>query len=67
MNFSALGISYVKANKLFLSHLHIDHMGDFDPWYVGDWIEARLTAVWKSGVIHFSLLSTCLVSDHDDR
>jgi ribonuclease Z len=26
MNFCGLGVSYVKANKLFLSHLHTDHM-----------------------------------------
>lgn len=41
MNFSALGIPYVKANKLFLSHLHIDHVGDFGPWYVGGWAERQ--------------------------
>ena len=39
MNFAALGQSFVKANKLFLSHLHIDHMSDFIPWYIGGWVE----------------------------
>ena len=39
MNFAALGQSFVKANKLFLSHLHIDHMCDFISWYVGGWVE----------------------------
>ena len=39
MNFAALGLSFVKANKLFLSHLHIDHMSDFIAWYVGGWTE----------------------------
>lgn len=41
MNFAALGIPYSKANKLFLSHLHIDHVGDFGAWYVGGWIERQ--------------------------
>ena len=39
MNFAALGLSFVKANKLFFSHLHIDHMSDFISWYVGGWVE----------------------------
>lgn len=41
MNFAALGVSYVRANKLFLSHLHIDHMGDFIAWYIGGWVERQ--------------------------
>jgi ribonuclease Z len=41
MNFCGLGVSYVEANKVFLSHLHTDHMGDFMAWYVGGWIERQ--------------------------
>lgn len=41
MNFCGLGVSYLKANKLFLSHLHSDHVGDFLAWYVGGWIERQ--------------------------
>jgi ribonuclease Z len=41
MNFCGLGVSYVEANKAFLSHLHTDHMGDFMAWYVGGWIERQ--------------------------
>lgn len=39
MRFAALGISYARANKLFLTHLHVDHIGDFLGWYVGGWLE----------------------------
>jgi ribonuclease Z len=41
MNFAALGIPYTEANKLFLTHLHVDHVGDFIPWYVGGWVERQ--------------------------
>jgi ribonuclease Z len=37
-NFSALEVPYDEANKLFLTHLHTDHVGDFPYWYVGGWI-----------------------------
>ncbi len=39
MRFAALGLSYARANKLFISHMHVDHMGDFLGWYIGGWIE----------------------------
>ncbi len=39
MNFVSLGIPYIDANKLFLTHLHSDHVGDFIAWYIGGWIE----------------------------
>lgn len=41
MNFCGIGVSYVEANKCFLSHLHTDHCGDFGAWYVGGWIERQ--------------------------
>ena len=36
MNFAALGTSYVKANKCFLSHLHTDHTG-LAGWIIQEW------------------------------
>ena len=39
--FCALGISYNDANKVFLSHLHSDHVGDFAALFIGGWIEGR--------------------------
>ncbi len=41
MRFSALGLSYVDANKLFITHMHVDHMGDFLGWFVGGWLERQ--------------------------
>ena len=41
MNFCALGVSYVEANKLFATHLHSDHIGDFLAWYIGGWLERQ--------------------------
>ena len=37
-NFAALDIAYQDANKLFLSHLHSDHVGDYPLWWIGGWI-----------------------------
>ena len=44
-NFCKLGFPYDLANKVFLSHLHSDHCGDFAAWYIGGWVDGRQTDV----------------------
>ncbi len=39
--FASLGLSYTNANKLFVTHLHVDHIGDFLGWYIGGWLERQ--------------------------
>jgi ribonuclease Z len=41
-NFSSLQIPYDEANKVFLSHLHIDHIGDLDVLWASGWTAGRL-------------------------
>ena len=41
-NFSSLQIPYDHANKVFLSHLHIDHIGDLDALWASGWTAGRL-------------------------
>ncbi len=45
---SALRIPWDYLNKAFISHLHTDHFGDFDAFYIGGWVGGRNTAfhVW---------------------
>ena len=47
-NVAALMIPYEKLDKLFLSHLHTDHMGDIDALWAGGWTAGRPNAlqVW---------------------
>jgi ribonuclease Z len=47
-NFSSLQIPYDHANKVFLSHLHIDHIGDLDALWASGWTAGRLESleVW---------------------
>ena len=40
-NLGALETSFNKLNKVFISHLHLDHMGDLDALYVGGWVSQR--------------------------
>ena len=40
-NLAVLGIPYNKLNKIFLSHLHSDHWGDFVAIFIGGWIAGR--------------------------
>ena len=39
--FSVLGIPYGVANKVFLSHLHSDHYGGFQSWWMGGMVAGR--------------------------
>ena len=41
-NLSALEIPYDEIDKVFVSHLHIDHIGDLDALFIGGWVSNRL-------------------------
>ena len=47
-NIAALMIPYQYLDKVFLSHLHTDHMGDIDALWAGGWTSGRPNAlqVW---------------------
>jgi ribonuclease Z len=47
-NIAALMIPYDYLDKVFLSHLHTDHWGDFDALWAGGWTAGRTEAlkVW---------------------
>ena len=47
-NLAALMIPYQHLDKVFLSHLHTDHMGDIDALWAGGWTSGRPNAlrVW---------------------
>jgi ribonuclease Z len=38
---ASLRIPYEYLNKMFLSHLHTDHFGDFSAYFVGGWLAGR--------------------------
>ena len=40
-NLAALEIPYTYLDKVFISHLHVDHIGDLDALYVGGWVSNR--------------------------
>ncbi len=40
-NLAALEIPYTLLDKVFLSHLHVDHIGDLDALYIGGWVSNR--------------------------
>ncbi|HYV34835.1 MAG TPA: guanitoxin biosynthesis MBL fold metallo-hydrolase GntH [Gemmataceae bacterium] len=41
VNIGSLEIPYDYLDKVFLSHLHTDHFGDFAALYIGGWIAGR--------------------------
>ena len=43
--FSTLGIPYGELTKIFLSHLHSDHFGDFGVLWMGGWVSGRKVGV----------------------
>lgn len=47
-NLAALMIPYQYLDKVFLSHLHTDHVGDLTPFWAGGWTSGRPNAlkVW---------------------
>lgn len=40
-NLAALEIPYTYLDKIFVSHLHVDHIGDMDAMYIGGWVSNR--------------------------
>ena len=40
-NLAALEIPYTYLDKIFISHLHVDHIGDLDAMFIGGWISNR--------------------------
>ena len=47
-NLSVLEIPYDLVNKVFVGHLHSDHIGDFAAWHIGGWVGGRQKAprIW---------------------
>ena len=50
-NLGALEIPYSYLDKIFISHLHVDHIGDLDAMFVGGWVSNRTgpLRVWGPG------------------
>jgi ribonuclease Z len=42
-NLFGLNIDFAKLDKIFVSHLHTDHVGDVDAVWVGGWLSGRYT------------------------
>lgn len=40
-NLASLEIPYTYLDKVFISHLHVDHIGDLDSLFVGGWVSNR--------------------------
>ena len=40
-NLAALEIPYTFLDKVFVSHLQVDHIGDLDALFIGDWVSNR--------------------------
>ncbi len=40
-NLAALEIPYTYLDKIFISHLHVDHIGDLDTMFIGGWVSNR--------------------------
>jgi ribonuclease Z len=40
-NLGALEIPYTYLDKVFISHLHVDHIGDLDSLFIGGWVSNR--------------------------
>ena len=40
-NFAMLQVPFKEADKVFLSHLHVDHAGDLDTLWISGWVGGR--------------------------
>ena len=48
-NLFGLDVSFNEVNKVFVSHLHTDHVGDLDALWVGGWLSGRYTPLHVYG------------------
>ncbi len=62
VNFNSLRIPYARLKGIFLSHLHVDHVGDFLPYWISGWTAGRYSPmrIWgpsgtkpEFGTAHF--------------
>jgi len=44
-NLFSLRPDFSKLDKVFASHLHVDHVGDFMPFHIGSWLSGRYTPI----------------------
>ncbi len=53
-NIAALEIPFAYLDKIFLSHLHVDHIGDLGAMFIGGWVSNRTgpLRVWGPGGKH---------------
>ena len=45
VNLFSLRPDFSKIDKVFASHLHTDHVGDFMPLHIGSWLSGRYTPI----------------------
>jgi ribonuclease Z len=48
-NLAALQPDWSQIDKVFVSHLHSDHAGDFAPLFIGGWMNGRYTPLYIYG------------------
>ncbi|MFZ9037004.1 MAG: guanitoxin biosynthesis MBL fold metallo-hydrolase GntH [Gammaproteobacteria bacterium] len=62
-NIAAYMIPYEYLNKIFLTHLHTDHMGDLDSLWAGGWTAGRPTSlkVWGPSGLHPELGTKAMI------
>jgi ribonuclease Z len=48
-NLFALRPDFSKIDKVFASHLHVDHIGDFMAMHIGSWLSGRYTPIHLYG------------------
>ncbi len=62
---ASLDIPYDYLNKVFLSHLHSDHFGDFAALYIGGWVGGRIVPFKVWGPSGKDVVSGYLDTDED--
>ena len=48
-NLFSLRPDFSKIDKVFASHLHVDHVGDFMAFHIGSWLSGRYTPLYFYG------------------
>ena len=48
-NLFSLRPDFSKLDKVFASHLHVDHVGDFMGLHIGSWLSGRYTPIYVFG------------------